>query len=207
MAIEFNCPHCLYPYKLKDEFAGKRATCKNPDCRQVIVIPKPVTNPEDQMPSAAELEAAALSALNDEAARPQDQAPVEQVIHMTCSFCERKWTEPLSKAGKNTLCPNPECRQRLKVPEPKADEPQDWRQTKTKLPSLAKQHSEKLEGVEDAAEAKIVGGESLRQAGATGIEIEPRSLKEKMIIVLMIVGPIAILGVGIWYMLRSRSET
>jgi hypothetical protein len=36
MAIVFNCPQCNLPYKLKDELAGKRATCKNPDCRKVI---------------------------------------------------------------------------------------------------------------------------------------------------------------------------
>src|SRR5580698_4340541 len=149
MAIDFNCPHCYFPYKLKDEFAGKRATCKNPDCRQIITIPKPA---EVHVPSAAELEAAALSALNDESSKQQEQAPAEKVIPMTCTFCEHKWTEPFSKAGKNTLCPNPECRQRIKVPEPKSDEPIDWRQTKTKLPSGAKQHFEKLEGVEDAAE-------------------------------------------------------
>ena len=96
---------------------------------------------------------------------------------MTCNFCGHQWTEPMAKAGKNTLCPNPECRQRLRVPEPKEDVPDDWRQQKTKLPSGAKQHFEKLEGVQDAAEAKIVSGEALREADATGIEYEPRSLQ------------------------------
>ena len=52
MAIEFECPHCKHPYRLKDEFAGRKATCKNPDCRELITIPTP--------PTAAELEAAAL---------------------------------------------------------------------------------------------------------------------------------------------------
>lgn len=204
MAIEFNCPHCLYTYKLKDEFGGKRATCKNPDCRQVIAIPKPITGPEDQLPSAADLEAAALSALNEDTSRTQEKA-AEKVIHMTCTICEHKWTEPFSKAGKNTLCQNPDCRQRIKVPEPKADEEQDWRQMKTRLPSGAKQNFEKLEGVEDAAEAKSVTGETLRRVGLTGIEIEPRTLKEKFIIGLTVFSVIALVGFGMWYLLRARS--
>ena len=64
MAIEFNCPYCHEPHRLKNEYAGKRALCKNPGCRQVVVIPKPA---DDKPPrSAADLEAAALSALSDE---------------------------------------------------------------------------------------------------------------------------------------------
>ncbi len=101
MAIEFNCPHCQLPYKLKDEFAGRKATCKNPDCRQQITIPKP--------PSAAELEAAALSALSEEAPKEKEQSEAQKLIPVTCKFCDHKWTESIAKAGKNVLCP--ECRQ------------------------------------------------------------------------------------------------
>ena len=68
MAIAFNCPHCDFAYRLKDELAGKRATCKNPECRKLITIPTPITVPDDDapVPDAAALEAAALSALADE---------------------------------------------------------------------------------------------------------------------------------------------
>ena len=170
MAIEFNCPHCKEPYRLKDELAGRKATCKNPDCRQQITIPMP--------PSAAELEATAHSALSDETPKVEAAAaPAEKAIPMTCSFCGHQWSEPMSKAGKNTLCP--ECRHRLKVPEPKEDVPDDWRQQKTKLPSGAKERHEKLEGVQDAADAKVVSGEALRGADA-GIEYEPRSFKKRL---------------------------
>jgi hypothetical protein len=197
MAIEFSCPHCNHAYRLKDEFAGRKATCKNPDCRQQITIPIP--------PSAAELEAAAHSALADEA--PKEEAAGEsslKTIPMTCSFCGHQWTEPMAKAGKNTLCP--ECRQRLRVPEPKEDVPDDWRQQKTKLPSGAKERYEKLEGVQDAAEARIVSGEALREADATGIEYEPRSAKQKAFIVFGVLGIVAFIGFGIWYLVSSRRD-
>jgi hypothetical protein len=199
MAIEFTCPHCQHPYKLKDEFAGKRATCKNPDCREQITIPSP--------PTAAELEAAALSALSDEIPGPGTQVAAEKVIPMTCDFCTHKWNEPWAKGGKNTLCPNPECRQRLRVPEPKKDVPDDWRQQKSRLPSLAKQAHEKLEGVADAGDARIVSGKALEDAGATGIEYEPRPLKQKIFFAMTAIGLVGGLVFGIWFMVqRSKSR-
>ena len=87
----------------------------------------------------------ALSALSDEPAKAAEQPAETAVIAMTCSHCDHKWTEPASKAGKNVLCANPECRQRLKVPEPKGNKQVDWRQQGSQLPSLAKQAHEKLE--------------------------------------------------------------
>src|SRR5207302_272980 len=132
MAIEFNCPHCRHLYRLPDTLAGKRATCKNAQCRQVIVVPSPATVPPTA-PPPIDVEAAALSALSDEPV--QEKAPPEKVIPVECPFCNNKWTVPFDKAGKNVLCPNEDCRQRVKVPEPKEDVPTDWRQQKTKLPS------------------------------------------------------------------------
>jgi hypothetical protein len=206
MAIEFNCPHCQHAYRLPDKFAGKAAKCKNPDCRQLITIPAPITIPDDvaSMPSAAELEAAALSALADETPKPDEAPTTAKVIPMVCKFCDHKWDVPWSLAGKNTLCPNPECRQRVKVPEPQEDVPTDWRQPKSKLPSMAKQNFEKLEDVQDAGDAKYVGPESLKKADATGVEIEPRTLKEKLTIVFMVAALVGIVGGTIWYFLSRR---
>ena len=65
--ISFKCPHCQKPYKLKDDMAGKRATCAA--CRKSILIPPP--NPPRSKPSAthaAEAEALAAAALADDAA-------------------------------------------------------------------------------------------------------------------------------------------
>src|SRR5436305_11979986 len=161
MAIEFNCPHCQHQYKLKDELAGKTATCKT--CRQKITIPQPATVPPDApVKTAAEIEAEALAAMADEPAKAEQDA-AGQVIDVECQFCNHKWTEPLTRAGKNTLCPNPECRQRVKIPEPKKEDLLDWRQTRTKGPSLAKDNQpQKLEGVQDAAQTQMVSGTALK---------------------------------------------
>ena len=208
MAIEFDCPNCQHHYRLKDELAGKTATCKS--CRQKIVIPQPVTIPDDppqlSPEQVAAAEAAAHAAFADEPVKAEADAK-ERVIDVECGHCNHKWTEPLTRAGKNTLCPNPECKQRIKIPEAKADEVLDWRQTRTKGPSLAKDNQlKKLEGVQDAADAQMVKGESLKAADATGEEFEPRPLKQKVMFVLLAVGLVASLVFGVVYLTRTRTS-
>ena len=207
MAIEFDCPNCQHHYRLKDELAGKTATCKS--CRQKIVIPQPVTIPDDPPQLSPEqiaaAEAAAHAAFADEPVKAEADAK-ERVIDVECGHCNHKWTEPIARAGKNTLCPNPECKQRIKIPEAKADEVLDWRQTRTKGPSLAKDNQlKKLEGVQDAADAQMVKGESLKAADATGEEFEPRPLKQKVMFVLLAVGLVASLVFGVVYLTRTRT--
>src|SRR5262245_21938475 len=106
MAIVFNCPLCDFPYKLKDELAGKRATCRNPNCRQVITIPEPAglrisdlggMLPDDVPRSStplpvnpADLEAAALAALSETEQEKADTA-AETAIPMVCPHCDHKW--------------------------------------------------------------------------------------------------------------------
>lgn len=197
MAIEFFCPHCHHQYKLKDELAGKTATCKT--CREKITIPHPVTVPDE-----AAAEAAALAALADEPAKAEQDA-ASKLIDVECQFCSHKWTEPISRAGKNALCPNPECRQRIKIPEPKDEGQYDWRQTKTKGPSLAKQNQQKLEGVQDAAETKQLSDETVRKH-LVEEEFEPRPLKQKVMFVVLALGLVAGLAFGGWYLTRSRTE-
>ncbi|QJW98745.1 hypothetical protein [Frigoriglobus tundricola] len=204
MAIEFDCPHCQQHYRLKDELAGKAATCKG--CRQKIVIPKPVTIPNDRLSPEllAAREAEALAALADDAAKAETK---QRVIDVECGYCGNKWTEPLTRAGKNTLCPNPECRQRIKIPEAKAEETLDWRQTRTKGPSLAKDNQlQKLEGVQDAAEVVNVSHTALKEADATGIELEPRPLKQKVMFALIALGLVGGLVLGVLQLTRSRTE-
>ncbi len=211
MAIAFNCPHCLFGYRLPDKLAGKQAKCKNPDCRKVITIPTPITVPDSSTTLDAEAmaaaEAAALSALTDEPDGTKAIPPEEKVIPMTCGHCDHKWNEPWVKAGKNTLCPNPECRQRLRVPEPKEDVPTDWKQARTQLPSLAKQNFEKPTDVQDAGDVKIVSGDSLRKANAIDEGIEPRPLKTKLLLAAGVVGLLGAIVFGVMYLRQSRTET
>jgi hypothetical protein len=192
MAIDFQCPHCQHPYRLKDELAGKRATCKNPSCRKVFTIPAPRR--------AEEIEQLALSTLVDDP--PAAEAVESSSIAMNCNYCGHQWQEPLSKAGKNVLCP--ECRQRLRVPEPQGKATTDWRQAQTRLPSLARQNQEKLDGVVDASEAQLVSGQALSQAGVTEVELEPRPLREKLLIAGVILTVLGGIVGSILYFLNRR---
>ncbi|MBP3954177.1 hypothetical protein J8F10_02555 [Gemmata sp. G18] len=209
MAIEFNCPHCQYAYRLKDEMAGKSAKCKS--CRATILIPQPMTVPggAPRLTAAeiAEAETKAIAALADEQAQIEKDTAA-QLVPVECQHCNHKWTEPLARAGKNTLCPNPECRQRVKIPEPKNDAPYDWRHKKTKGPEGAVQNQLKLDNVQDMADTKLVSGKALTQAGADGIEYEPRPLKQKVTFALVIVGALlgTTLGVRSCYMGRVENR-
>ena len=222
--IVFNCPQCDFPYKLKDELAGKRATCKNPSCRQVITIPSAnglrIADlggilPEDAgtdatpMPTnPADVEAAALAALN-ETVKEKEDAAAESAIPMICPHCNHTWTEPVSKAGKNTLCPNEECRQRIKVPEPKKGEAREnWRSTASGKPSLAKENYEKPADVMDA-EAKVVGQQAWKQGGGAEQDYEPVSLKHRLKVWTLILTPVLLIGGGIWALVswnKGRAE-
>src|SRR5262249_17952775 len=134
MAIEFNCPHCKTHYRLKDEFGGKTATCKNPDCRKVIPIPK--SGSQFLTSAPADLHAIAAAAFADEAAKGAKRA--ELMIPVTCSGCDYAWTVEASKEGKNVRCP--ECGKVVRVPVRKKEEKADWR-TRGGGPSLAKRET------------------------------------------------------------------
>ncbi|QDU23802.1 hypothetical protein [Urbifossiella limnaea] len=217
MAIEFNCPHCATPYKLKDELAGKKATCKNPDCRQVITIPAPkATVPPTAAPSPArpkpparkppapkpeDIEAAALAALAD---APKEQQPADAPIPMTCAFCDHKWSESRDKAGKNVLCPNPECRERNKVPVPKDEKPKDWRAEDTG-PSLRKELFEKPTDVVSSGGGGYVTRKSMEEAGALDHELEPVPLKRRLFYALLVLTPAVALVYGVvWLVGRTK---
>ena len=66
MAIDIQCPACQKPYRLKDDLAGKRVTCGNPDCRKPFLVEtKPLKNGT-----------APATALKPEPAKPGPTKPV-----------------------------------------------------------------------------------------------------------------------------------
>jgi len=225
MAITFNCPECQHLYRaLPDKLAGKRATCKNPDCRKVITIPQPSPtaglsiaelggivpeeNGKDQTPlptNPADVEAAALAALSD-SAQEKEETAAEGAIPMTCPHCDHKWTEPAAKAGKNTLCPNPECRQRAKVPEPKKGAaPTDWRTGGTNKPTLAKENFEQPDDVM-SAQAKVVSKEAWTEGGGAEQDLEPIPLKRRLFVGTLFAIPVLLIAAGAWFLWNWRVD-
>jgi hypothetical protein len=216
MAIVFNCPQCNHPYRLPDKLAGQKAKCKNEGCRKVIVIPQPPPTPgltiaelgglapesngqnHPAVPATGNADDIALAALND--APKQEDAPTGGDIEVTCPHCDHKWTEPAAKAGKNTLCPSEECRQRVKVPIPKKGEPPaDWRTGNQTGPSLAKENFEKPTDVV-GGEAKIVSKEAWTQGGGAEQDYEPVPLSRKLFLGTLVAVPVLGLLFGGWYL-------
>jgi hypothetical protein len=214
MAIDTRCPHCQKAYRLRDELAGKRVTCGNPECRKSFTVearPDANGSPSPARPAArtaapaarpappVDAEALAAAAFADEAgtAAPGDK----RIIHLTCSMCDHKWDVPWAMQGKNVLCP--ECRYRMKVPEQKTGKV-DWRDPNAGGPSLRK--IEKLEGVVATTDAGMISGETLRKTGVIEEDIEPRPRWHYVAaaaLALMVVGGITY---GILALLSARKE-
>ena len=202
MAIETQCPHCKKAYRLKDELAGKRVTCGNPDCRQAFTVngqasangvtPRPVDSRID-----AEAEAAAIFGDEPAQAAPEDQ----RKIAMTCAACDNKWDVPWSMQGKNVLCP--ECRHRQRVPEQKTGKV-DWRDPRAGRPSLAR--VEELEGAVGTVDVRHVSGETLKKAGVIKEDIEARPKWHYVAWAVTAVALIGVVGYGITLLVRSNKE-
>src|SRR5262245_1510333 len=199
MAIVFDCPHCKTNYRLRDEFGGKTATCKNPNCRKVIPIPMPKTpggvNPQD-------LDAYAAAAFSDE---PVLTAGPVEMIDVTCTGCDHTWKVEASKEGKNVLCP--ECRRPTRVPLRKKQEKADWRTGAG--PSMAKKETGLdregafgtvgMGGISDDTAREIVKG---REA-----EEEPEERRKKLIKRSLIALIVIVVGGGlVYYLVKSRKE-
>jgi ribosomal protein S27E len=202
MAIEFDCPHCKTHYRLKDEFGGKTATCKNPNCRKVIPIPKPTGGVQASGP--ADPDAIAAAAFADEPAKAAKA--VEQMIPVSCSGCDHTWTVEASKEGKNVRCP--ECGKVVRVPMRKKEEKADWR-TGGGGPSLARRETgldregafgtANIGGISDHTAREIVKGRE--------DEEEPEERRKKWIkrgvILLLLVG---VVGAAVYFGLKTRKE-
>lgn len=194
MAIRFKCPHCKKPLAVKDDLAGKRATC--PACKKPIVIPAPITPPAD-------IEALAAAALSEQPAEAPKQDESKQ-IKFVCSFCDEPVTAPPDMVGKRMPCPS--CRQILKVPLPKEDKPKDWRDIHKHGPTAAIVNlPEQLDGAWGTELKGRVGRESLEDAGAIQVEVEPVGIGgwiRRVLIAAAVIGFVSLIVIGV-----TRSKT
>src|SRR5688572_28279680 len=108
MAIDIACPNCEYKYKLRDDYAGKKVSCKK--CLKPFHVPGPVPvgsgpakppSSPDTPPVGSnghapptDADALALSALADELPPPEAVAPVGKPIKMKCGGCDHVWEVP-----------------------------------------------------------------------------------------------------------------
>src|SRR5436309_15287527 len=101
MPINFNCPNCHKPLRVKDELAGKKGPC--PHCKKLVTVPKPAAAPSTPLPKPAagpqaaapdgpapapappaDVEAEAAALLSEGAAKVE--AP--QFIDFPCPYCD-----------------------------------------------------------------------------------------------------------------------
>jgi len=202
MAIEFDCPHCKTHYRLKDEFGGKTATCKNPDCRKVIPIPKPTGAVMAAAP--ADLDAIAAAAFSGEPVKADK--PAEEMIPVTCAGCDHTWTVEASKEGKNVRCP--ECGKVVRVPIRKKEEKADWR-TGGGGPSLAKRETglDRQGAFGNVAATGISEGTAREIVKSREAEEEPEERRKRLIKRgLLVVLVLSVVGVGGYFLLKTRQD-
>ena len=69
MPIDFNCQGCGKHYRVRDEFAGRVAECKN--CGQKMTVPKPEAPPEEEI----EQQPGGIGFADEEERRPTRSVP------------------------------------------------------------------------------------------------------------------------------------
>ncbi len=211
MAIEFNCPHCGAFYRLDEKFAGKMGKCKNPKCKQSILIPFQST--VAATPSAAnkkvDAEALAAAAFGEEAPLPAavKETPAAKKIPINCQHCDHKFEVDATMAGKNTTCP--ECRKIIRVPKLVEDKPSDWRSATGGRPSMAKATEPVPAGVWETTR-KGVSGEALRKAGALETEDDEDPRERRLRRIKRAMYALAFVGIAamlVRYVLKERGES
>jgi hypothetical protein len=199
MPINFNCPHCQKPLKVKDELAGKKGPC--PACKKLLTVPQPAAAPKaaappppapngSPAPAPADVEAEAAALFADGPAKAE--APV-QFIDFPCPQCDEPLHLDAALAGKKTPCPS--CRRIISVPLPKVEK-KDWRSLDTRLPSGAQRPTEPApEGAWGSTEAKRVSTGALDEAGLIPQKRVPRTAGQKVRRGLLAAGAVALVAV------------
>jgi hypothetical protein len=201
MAIVFDCPHCKTNYRLKDEFAGKTATCKNPNCRKIIPIPQPTT----PVGAAKKLDVDALAAALFSDEMTATQAGPGEMIQVTCIGCDHVWSVEAAKEGKNVLCP--ECRRPNRVPTRKKEEKVDWRTGADGRPTLAKRESGlDVEGAFATTDLGSIGRDTAKKIVDERAAEEEPEVRRKKLIKRGIIGTVVVvlLAGGIYYGIKQR---
>jgi hypothetical protein len=203
MAIVFDCPHCKTNYRLKDEFAGKTATCKNPNCRKVIPIPKP--NTPVLASKKVNVDELAAQLFADEG--PAVQKVAEEQIQVTCIGCDHVWFVEASKEGKNVLCP--ECRKPNRVPLRQKEQKADWRTGGTGKPSMARvETGMDVQGAFASAHAGGISQQTAHEIVKDREAEEEPEVRRKRLIKRGLIGTVvvALLAGGIYYLVKQRKE-
>ena len=161
----------------KPPIAGKLAPPKKPPADPtktngtppVTAKPKsngvPVKPPEPAAAPPENVEDEALSALSEKPAKQEDEGP-PKTIDFRCEWCDEELHLPIDLGGKQTQCPNVECKRIIKVPLPKIVEKKDWRKMDRRGPAAALvSQPEQLDDAWGTQEAVQARQASLQQAG------------------------------------------
>jgi hypothetical protein len=218
---------------VKDELAGKKGPC--PVCKKIITIPalssgapqvppspartspkSPATGtpsnagespPRRPAGSADDLERAAAELFADQSAAAPAPVPVGRPIEFTCPHCDMKVSVAADLDGKQTPCPNPECRRIIRVPKQEKKQPLDWRKAPTG-PSLARRDQPQApEGAWGSEGMSQVSSVALSEAGVIPQEVErtPLTTWIKRVSVLVVV-LVVVFGIAWWRLTRVAVE-
>jgi hypothetical protein len=205
MSIQVSCPHCNRSYRVKDELAGKRATCSA--CKKAFQIPKPAAMPELAAgPAPGDVEALAAAALADEPA-PAPAPPADSgTVDFRCPHCDEEVHVSGALAGKQAPCPA--CRRIIRVPMPVKDEPKDWRTVASRGPSGVRQNVEPTpEGAwGTSTSVGTVSRDALIEAGAVPERREPWSLSKKIKVGSAAAAGVALVALLGWYGWRWNAQ-
>lgn len=204
MPIRFQCPGCKKPLSVKEQMAGKKASC--PVCRTSFTIPKPKQKAAPQ-PKPADVEALAAAALGG--FEQEEEAQAQQYVEMTCPFCEEDVKFDIESNGKREPCPS--CRNLLQVPRVENEKQKTWRDMRGSGPAGAKINQ--MEKIEEAwgseTDRGFVSREAMEEADAMPeVEVEPIGVGgwiKRVFYVAVVAG--VLFGIGYWvsnYMGEAR---
>src|SRR5579862_9596495 len=201
MPIRIKCTKCQTILGVKDSLAGKKVNC--PKCRFVLSVPAPKpAAPAAATPRPEDVEALALSTLAEEAPKPA----VVQMVEFECPFCAEMVKLSAELAGKQTPCPNPECKRIVKVPLLKSDKPKDWRQTdpRAAMAGLLKDGAEP-DSAWSSAQKMRVSTEALVEAKALPIKKAPVTTATWVRRGVLATVALLVLAGGTWFMICRMS--